>query len=340
MAVTKIKLSKQTFADADVDFNAKKITNLATPISGSDAVTKDYADGLLAANDAMIYKGVIDCSGNPNYPTADAGHLYKVSVSGKIGGASGQSVTAGNEVLCTHDGTSAGDQATVGIYWNIVGSGGSSGDVNGPGSSTDNAVPRFDGTGGKTLQNSLMTVDDSGAPNIPSGQSYKKNGSAITTADIADSSDARYCTNAEKTVIGNTSGTNSGNETGTSIGAIIQAATAKSTALVDGDKIAIIDSEASNVLKTSLWSVIKSSLKTYFMGLYVCREAPTGTKNGSNTDFTLAYTPVTGTEMVFLNGVLMNAGAGNDYTIATNVITFLTGMIPISTDVILVTYWK
>ena len=39
-------------------------------------------------------------------------------------------------------------------------------------------------------------------------------GAAATTADIADSSNARYCTDAEKTVIGNTSGTNSGDASG------------------------------------------------------------------------------------------------------------------------------
>lgn len=34
--------------------------------------------------------------------------------------------------------------------------------VKGPSSSTDNAIVRFDGTGGKTLQNSSVTIDDSG----------------------------------------------------------------------------------------------------------------------------------------------------------------------------------
>lgn len=37
-----------------------------------------------------------------------------------------------------------------------------SGDVTGPGSSTDNAVARFDGTTGKLLQNSPVIIDDSG----------------------------------------------------------------------------------------------------------------------------------------------------------------------------------
>ena len=36
------------------------------------------------------------------------------------------------------------------------------GDASGPGSATDNAIARFDGTGGKTLQNSSTTIDDNG----------------------------------------------------------------------------------------------------------------------------------------------------------------------------------
>lgn len=39
-------------------------------------------------------------------------------------------------------------------------SGGGTGDVSGPASSTDNAIARFDGTGGKTIQNSGVTVSD------------------------------------------------------------------------------------------------------------------------------------------------------------------------------------
>ncbi len=56
--------------------------------------------------------------------------------------------------------------------------------------STDNAILRADGTGGNALQNSLATIDDSGSVNIPSGQTYKINGSAhshpeyATTADV------------------------------------------------------------------------------------------------------------------------------------------------------------
>lgn len=73
---------------------------------------------------------------------------------------------------------------------------------------------------------------------------------------------------------------------------------------------------------------------------FVTREVPSGLVNGSNATFTLANTPTAGTEEVYVNGILQNVGAGNDYTISTNTITFLTGAIPQSGDVVLVNYRK
>jgi hypothetical protein len=43
------------------------------------------------------------------------------------------------------------------------GEGGLNGDVTGPGSATDNAIARFDGTTGKAIQNSAVTISDDGA---------------------------------------------------------------------------------------------------------------------------------------------------------------------------------
>jgi hypothetical protein len=71
---------------------------------------------------------------------------------------------------------------------------------------------------------------------------------------------------------------------------------------------------------------------------FATRETPSGTVNGSNTDFTLANTPTSGSESVFVNGVLQDSGAGNDYTIASAVITFLSGSVPQSGDKIRVSY--
>ena len=73
---------------------------------------------------------------------------------------------------------------------------------------------------------------------------------------------------------------------------------------------------------------------------FVVREIPTGTVNGTNPTFTLANTPVSGSESVFVNGILQNVGAGNDYTISSATITFLTGAIPQTGDIVRVSYIK
>ena len=62
------------------------------------------------------------------------------------------------EVATIDDG---GIDLASGKAYTVAGSAISSGDFSGPGSSTDNALVRFDGTGGKTGQNSGLIVDDS-----------------------------------------------------------------------------------------------------------------------------------------------------------------------------------
>lgn len=63
---------------------------------------------------------------------------------------------------------------------------------------------------------------------------------------------------------------------------------------------------------------------------FVDKETPSGSINGSNTAFTLANTPVAGSEHIYLNGILLESGGGNDYTISGANITMLTA--PVSGD--------
>lgn len=104
-----------------LDIDTTLAANSDTRIASQKAV-KAYVDGIVTggATDVMIFKGVIDCSTSPNYPAADAGHLYKVSVAGKIGGASGIDVEAGDTLYCITDATASGTQAAVGANWNIA----------------------------------------------------------------------------------------------------------------------------------------------------------------------------------------------------------------------------
>jgi len=81
-----------------------------------------------------------------------------------------------------------------------------------------------------------------------------------------------------------------------------------------------------------------SDFGTAVSGKFVTRETPTGLTNGTNTSFVLANTPVVGSESVFLNGILQEPGAGNDYTISGSAITYLTA--PVTGDKVRVNYVK
>lgn len=147
------------FADR-IDTNvALGSSNVKVP---SQAAVKAYADGLIAANDAWVVKGVIDASTNPNYPAASAGHTYRISVAGKIGGASGVDVEAGDIILALVDGSAAGNQATVGANWTVIQSN-ITGAVTGPATSVNGNLASFSGTGGKIIADSGYAVDNDGA---------------------------------------------------------------------------------------------------------------------------------------------------------------------------------
>lgn len=56
---------------------------------------------------------------------------------------------------------------------------------------------------------------------------------------------------------------------------------------------------------------------------FVMNETPAGTINGSNVAFTVATAPVISSLQLYLNGMLLEPGSGNDYTIAGANITML-----------------
>ena len=144
----------------------------------SQNAVKAYADALIGAANGMVFKGVINASTNPNYPAADAGDLYRISVAGKIGGASGINVEVGDLILCTVDATGAGTQASVGANWNIT-QANIDGAVVGPASSVASDFATFSGTTGKIIQDSGISLDTDTAlaansnSRIPSQQAVK-----------------------------------------------------------------------------------------------------------------------------------------------------------------------
>jgi hypothetical protein len=163
-AVTPLKLQTRlaayamplAYLDTDVLLAANSDTKIAT-----QKATKAYADSLLDANNAYQYKGAIDASTNPNYPAASAGHTYRVSVAGKIGGASGVNVEQGDTLTALQDGLASGTQAAVGTNWLITQTN-IDGAVVGPTSSVASNVPMFSGTTGKVIADSGVSFSTDG----------------------------------------------------------------------------------------------------------------------------------------------------------------------------------
>jgi len=101
-----------------------------------------------------------------------------------------------------------------------------------------------------------------------------------------------------------------------------------------------ISTTITGVLKGNGTAISAAVASTDYMApsSFVTRETPSGSVNSSNTTFTLANTPLSGTEQVFLNGLLQEPGAGNDYTISGATITYLTA--PTTGDRLRVSYQK
>jgi hypothetical protein len=119
-----------------------------------------YTDAQIAAlSSTQIYQGLINCGSNPDYPAADADDTYRVSVAGKIGGASGPDVEVGDLIVCLANATASGNHATVGSSWTII-QGNLSGVVIGPDVVTDDRIAVFSGTTGKLIEQASVTVAD------------------------------------------------------------------------------------------------------------------------------------------------------------------------------------
>jgi hypothetical protein len=93
----------------------------------------------------------------------------------------------------------------------------------------------------------------------------------------------------------------------------------------NADTVWLCTSNAGGTLNTTAitWQQIPTSAGLTNSN-FADKETPSGSINGSNVTFTLANTPVSGSEHLFLNGQLLESGAGNDYTISSATITMAT----------------
>lgn len=105
-----------------------------------------------------------------------------------------------------------------------------------------------------------------------------------------------------------------------------------------GDKRFYCTSNSGGTLGSTAVTYVQDTAGTLSASNFVFEETPSGSINGSNVTFTLANTPTAGTLKLYLNGLRLKSGAGNDYTLSTNTITMTTA--PISGDVLLADYMK
>lgn len=134
------------------------ITNNSTQIATTAYVQNIITQEFTSIANAIVIQGSIDCSTSPNYPIALKGHLYIVSVSGRIGGPLGPQVEVGDQILCIEDSPSSGDHSAVGskfivIQVNISGAVSSSSD-----SSINSSIALFDGISGRIIKDSSVQI--------------------------------------------------------------------------------------------------------------------------------------------------------------------------------------
>lgn len=84
-----------------------------------DKINDNFTELYTGLVGLLDFKGSQDCSANPNYPAASKGDFYLVSVAGKIGGASGVVVSAGDTYFALAD-NAGGTQASVGTSWTVI----------------------------------------------------------------------------------------------------------------------------------------------------------------------------------------------------------------------------
>jgi predicted RNA-binding protein YlqC (UPF0109 family) len=146
-----------TYADfqaKDATFN--KVTLPNAPSAGTDATNKTYVDGLLAANDAMVFKGSVGVGGLHEIAAFNAlvvynaGWAYKVITAGTI---KGKVCEIGDMLVATVDRASGGvDADWIVLQTNIDGA------VTGPASSTDNNIAVFNAATGKVIKDGGTTI--------------------------------------------------------------------------------------------------------------------------------------------------------------------------------------
>lgn len=248
--------SQNSSLSGDINANTNTIINIRDAVNPQEPITKSQFDSYNASVGRQ--RGAIDCSSNPNYPASNVGDRWEVTVSGKIGGASGITVQVYDEIVCKTQSV-AGDQATVGMNFYVVQGNleRASETVSGYTQYATDAEVQAGTENTKTFTPLKLTNWWSYIKGIANTWALKQ---TFTTAP-------RLSSNSASTPLAVDSNKDVSDLTDSIWGAFLNGLTGKTTP-VDTDSIGIVDSADSNKSKKLTFTNLKAFLKTYFDTLY------------------------------------------------------------------------
>ena len=181
-------------------------TITGVPANSNDIVNKAYADSLIAANNAMVYKGTVGSGGTHeiaafnSLATYNVGWTYRVITAGTIKGVVCE---VGDLITAVVSRSGSGN---VNADWTVVQTN-TDGAVIGPASSTDNYIALFNGATGKLLKQSTSAI---GSMAYETATNYvaKSTLTAQTVLAAVSSGTPIAITVAEQTLVGRKTGGN------------------------------------------------------------------------------------------------------------------------------------
>lgn len=146
----------------------------------------------------------------------------------------------------------------------------------------------------------------------------------LTTAQIKDSSNKRYVTDLQLASIKQNQ---TNQQAGGDLTGFFPTPILNNLSVINQIITGFVASTSTTVLDTDTILSAIEKLQAQINSIpvlptYIAQEIPTGTIDGTNTIFDLTHSAILNTEMVFVQGILKFRGI--DYTITTNIITFIT----------------
>lgn len=314
---------------ANVSLGDNKITNLADPTSATDAATKAYVDGLIQGFD---WKQSVRVASTAN-ATLSSGFSAGSTVDGVT-------LVAGDRILIKNQNTGSEN----GIY--VVNSSGA------PTRASD-ADASADVTAGLTVFVSEGTTNGNSSWSLTTGDTISLGTTPLVFTQVAGG--ALYSAGAGLSLTGSSFNVGAADTSITvnsddiqvrlgdaslevSSGLRVKQGSAGQVYIANSSGVLTPTTLSGDVSSVSSTGAVTLATTVVKSSNFIVRETPSGAVNGSNTSYTLANTPISGTESVFLNGLLLEPGAGNDYTISGASITMLSA--PATGDKVRVSYLK